>query len=107
MVCAPMRCGLRGGREGIMYLLMFEAGLTPPASLAILGFQGEELKYNSEYWEVIAFCGLGAVIWAGFAFVVFTGTAARFRRTFGRELTVIPPPYPGRELRPRPIARLS
>jgi ABC-type transport system involved in multi-copper enzyme maturation permease subunit len=90
MVCGPLMVGYRGPSEGIQYVLMFQAGLTPPASLAIFGFQYDDLRKTD--FGAALFCSVGAVIWASFAFLLMAAATARFRRAFGRELTVMPRP---------------
>jgi ABC-type transport system involved in multi-copper enzyme maturation permease subunit len=106
MVCGPLMLGFRGPSEGIQYVFMFQAGLTPPASLAILGFHSHDFR-QSDFGTAVNFCGVGAVMWALIAFGFAAATAARFRRVFGRELTLVPPPYARRGPRPRPVGRLS
>ncbi len=80
----PLGClgglgGLGGGDTGIMDAVLFFAGQTPPATLGLLAFSGNDFRHIHRYegeWIFFAFVGL--VTWGGAAAYLSWLTCERF-----------------------------
>jgi ABC-type transport system involved in multi-copper enzyme maturation permease subunit len=84
--CLPVLfLGRAGPMAGAEYLVKFQAGLTPPASLVILQFSGYEFqnryayRTDSEAFQFLGFALFGLFVWGLFTLLLYQGVSTRFR----------------------------
>ena len=66
-------------------LAEFQAGITPPAVFVILAFPSQHVDYWKGAGELIAYCLVGTLLWAGAAAWLWGATLLHFRAAIGRE----------------------
>jgi len=78
-----------GGGDGPFYLAKFQAGMTPPAALFVMAFQGEELRGNMDgsLWvELMAFSLFGLFLTSLASLFFWNGVLVpKFRVLTGRD----------------------
>jgi ABC-type transport system involved in multi-copper enzyme maturation permease subunit len=89
--CGPLLMlgrGAAGSERGLEYLLKFQAGLTPPASLAFLQFSGydfgDSYGLGREVLEVVACCLFGLFVWIIGTALLWGAVSNRFRAVTNR-----------------------
>lgn len=86
--CGPILFFSGSSGDGAMYLVKFQAGVTPPVVLFFLGFSGEELRSDGagrDMAELLAFSIFGLFLWTLAALFFWNGVLVpRFRALTGR-----------------------
>jgi ABC-type transport system involved in multi-copper enzyme maturation permease subunit len=86
--CLPLMMYSDGNGREFEWLAKLQAGLTPPIALGFLAFYGPEFegggRAQNDVLQVMAFCFVGIVFWAGATAFLWWATSERFRRVTGR-----------------------
>jgi ABC-type transport system involved in multi-copper enzyme maturation permease subunit len=86
--CGPILFFSGSSGDGAMYLVKFQAGVTPPVVLFFLGFSGEELRTDGagrDMAELLAFSIFGLFLWTLAGLFFWNGVLVpRFRALTGR-----------------------
>lgn len=86
--CGPILFFSGSSGDGAMYLVKFQAGVTPPVVLFFLGFSGEELRSDGasrDMAELLAFSIFGLFLWTLAGLFFWNGVLVpRFRALTGR-----------------------
>jgi hypothetical protein len=83
--CIPL-----GGGPGGDQLIQLQVGLTPPAVLALVAFEGTEFRGASEGGAVVAGIVIGLLLWTGGAAALLNAATVRFKQLVGRVGTADP-----------------
>jgi ABC-type Na+ efflux pump permease subunit len=89
--CLPLRMG---GGSGLFTLMELQAGITPPAVFFLLSFPSESVDYWRGTGEMLGYCLVGTLLWAGAAAWLWGVTRLRFIAVTGREESSRPPRPP-------------
>ncbi|MCI0682621.1 MAG: ABC transporter permease subunit [Gemmataceae bacterium] len=86
--CGPILFFSGSSGDGAMYLVKFQAGMTPPVVLFVLGFSGAELRADGvsrDMAELLAFSIFGLFLWTLAGLFFWNGVLVpRFRALTGR-----------------------
>ncbi len=101
--CGPILFLSGSSGDGAVYLLKFQAGITPPAVMFCLTFSGEEFRPDfggGDLAELIAFSVFGLFLWTLAALFFWNGVLVPRYRTLTRRIDDLlarperPPPLP-------------